>query len=90
MRLQKFITSTDNNIRSLPPSRDALLQHAKRAAYQAGYLWRETTANVKLPDPTIWGWKRGINGTLLPLWEVETCPTEIYLFITTCKCYKQM
>ena len=31
MRLQKFITSTDNNLRNLPPSRDALLQHAKSA-----------------------------------------------------------
>ena len=30
MRLQKFITSTDNNLRNLPLSRDALLQHAKR------------------------------------------------------------
>ena len=46
MRLQKFITSTDNNLRNLPPSRDALLQPAKRACYQAGYLWRETISNL--------------------------------------------
>ena len=49
MRRQKF-TSTDNNLRHLPPSRDVLLQHAKRACYQAGYLWRETISTVELPN----------------------------------------
>ena len=87
MRLHKFITSTDNN---LPPSRDALLQHAKRACCQARYLGRETISNVELPDPTIWGWKRSINGTLLPLWVVELCSIQINTFIMTCKCYKQL
>ena len=53
MRRQKFITSTDDNLRNLPPSRDALLQHAKHVCYQAGYLWGETISNVELPDPTI-------------------------------------
>ena len=41
MRLQKFITSTDNNLRNLPSSRDALLQHAKRVCYQAVSIFME-------------------------------------------------
>ena len=53
MRRQKIISSTDNNLRNLPPSRDALLQRAKRVCYHAGYLGRETISNVELPDPTI-------------------------------------
>ena len=90
MRLHKFITSTDNNLHNLPPSRDALLQHAKPVCYEAGYLWRETISNVELPDPTIWGWKRSINGTLLPLWVAELCSTQIDTSMMTCKCYKQL
>ena len=90
MRLQKSITSTDNNLRNLPRSHVALLQHAKHVCYQAGYLGRETISNVELPDPTIWGWKRSINGTLLPLWVVEFCSIQIDTFIMTCKCYKQL
>ena len=83
MRLQKFITSTDSSPRNLPPSRDALLQHAKRVCYQEGYLGRETISNVELPDPTIWGWKRSINGTLHPLWVAELCSIQINTFIMT-------
>ena len=89
-RRQKSITSTDSNLRNLPPSRDALLQHTKRACYQAGYLWSETISNVELPDPTNWGWKRSINGTLLPLWVAELCSIQIDTFIMTCKGYKQL
>ena len=90
MRLQKFITSIDNNLCNLPPSCDALLQHAKRVCYQARYLWRETISNVELPDPTIWGWKRSISGTLLPLWVAELCSIQIDTFIKTCECYKEL
>ena len=38
-RLDKFNKSTANNLRSLPPSKEALRQHGLQASYQAGYLW---------------------------------------------------
>ena len=37
-RMDRFEMSTDNDIRKLPPCKDALLQHTKRACYQAGFL----------------------------------------------------
>ena len=33
--------STDNDLRLLPPSKNALRQHSFRASDQAGYLWRQ-------------------------------------------------
>ena len=39
-RLEKFKMSTDNDLRVLPPSKEALRQHIYRVSYQGGYLWR--------------------------------------------------
>ena len=89
-RLNKFTMSTDDDLRKLPPGRDALTEHIKRACYQAGYLWRESSDNVSLPDPTLWGWKRNDNGQYEPLW--ETAPSQrsdFEKFISTCFCGAQ-
>ena len=56
-RLDKFNKSTANDLRSLPPSKEALLQHVLRASYQAGYLWWQSAEELKIPDPEQWGWK---------------------------------
>ena len=57
MRLKKFKLSSNNDLRIVPPSKNALLQHVKRACYQAGYLWKEALSNIEIPDPNLWGWK---------------------------------
>ena len=44
--------STDNDLRKLPPSREALIHHTKRACYQAGCIWRESIDNFGLTDPS--------------------------------------
>lgn len=54
---------------TIPPTANALQQHALRAAYQAGHLWgMATNAAPCLPPPaTSWGWmEEGAN--LVPLW----------------------
>ena len=51
-------------IESITPTSAALLQHVKRAAYQAGYYWRQ--ALVAVPDLlglSSWGWQRGPDQT---------------------------
>ena len=62
-RLSKFEKSVDDDLRKLPPSREALSQHVRRSCYQAGYLWQECQADLLLPEPKEWGWlfdeKRG-------------------------------
>ena len=49
--LDKFKNSTDNNVRILPASKEALCQHIYRASYQAGYLWRQSVEELDIPDP---------------------------------------
>lgn len=42
---------------NIPPTRAALLQHTKRAAYQAGHVWSQCLDLVpNLPSPSDWGW----------------------------------
>ena len=52
--------STDDDLRKLPPSRELLIHHTKRACYQAGYLWRVSIDNFNLPDPKSWGWEKKV------------------------------
>lgn len=43
----------------IPPSQEALLQHLKRVAYQAGYCWSQCLVSFPhLPLPSDWGWKK--------------------------------
>ena len=89
MRLNKFKSSPDNDLRKLPPSRASLLQHVKRACYQSGYLWRESLENFDLPDAQLWGWVLGSDGFYVPHWMSETSSVDMEEFIATCKCYSQ-
>ena len=44
------------SIENIPPTEDALLQHVKRATYQAGYVWEQSHVSMQdLPSPTDWG-----------------------------------
>ena len=71
---------------SIPPTRAALVQQAKRAAYQAGWIWIQATA--KQPDTTTplnLGWTRHgetwqVCWTTLP--PIASCCQEL----TKCSC----
>ena len=41
---------------TIPPTRDALLQHCKRAAYQAGIWTTSTVTQQQIPSPEGNGW----------------------------------
>ena len=70
----------------LPPSREALIHHTKRACYQAVYLWRESIDNYDLPDAKSYGWEKN-NGNYGPLWEwTQISRNEFETFISTCFC----
>ena len=58
VRLDKFNKFADNDLRLLPPSKEALRQHIYRASYQAGYLWRQSVEELDIPDPEQWGYKK--------------------------------
>jgi len=43
----------------IPPPSAALIQHIKRAMYQAGYCWGQCLEPFpEMPSPSEWGWKR--------------------------------
>ena len=68
-RLDKFNKSSDNDLRSLPPSRDTFRQDVLRASYQSGYLWRQSVEELVIPDPNDWGWKLDADGAYYsPVW----------------------
>ncbi len=52
-----------------PPTRAALVQHVRRAVYQAGHIWGQAlVCNPELPSPSDWGWKRNADGGWVPFW----------------------
>ena len=58
-----LFTQTGRSIDALPPTREALKQHIKRAAYQAGYCWSQMMVSTpELPSPSDWGWVHTDNG----------------------------
>lgn len=68
--LRKQLFSQLRNIENVPPSKNALEQHVKRAVYQAGFIWGQTlTANPTVPSPEDWGWmRRERDSSLTPYW----------------------
>ncbi len=47
----------------LPPTKAALKEHTKRAAYQAGHVWATMFVHEpNLPSPAEWGWLQTDNG----------------------------
>ena len=82
-RMKKFQKSTDVDLRKLPPSREAILQHTKRACYQAGCIWQECLEDLPLPDPKFWGWHFNEVQELISTVDIETFVTKC---TCTCKC----
>ena len=86
-RLDKFNKSTANDLRSLPPSKEALRQHVLQASYQAGYLWWQSVEELKIPDPEQWGWKLDSMGVLFqPLWTTTHSSVTVKNFTMICSC----
>ena len=84
-RMREFECSTHSNLRLLPPSRIGMLEHAKRACYQAGWIWRHCISNTELPNPEQWGWKL-VNGQYAPLWQTLEEQVDGEVVTITCSC----
>ena len=56
-------------IEAVPPTADALLQHSKRATYQAGFCWAYCLIPApRLPSSSDWGWQKGPDQLWEPQW----------------------
>ena len=96
---RKKLFAKTSSVQRIPPTRAALEQHVKRAAFQGGHVWGQALApDPVLPSPSTWGWIKTDNGLYEPHWTTlpeasKTC----YEFIscgckkgcrTNCKCKK--
>ena len=53
-----FTKSTENILRKLSSTREALQLHILRSAYFAGWIWGATLQpSDQIPSPVDWGWK---------------------------------
>jgi len=64
---KSLFTQKSRNLENLLPTQDSLVQHIKRASYQAN-CWNEALClNPNLPSPMDWGWQKSSAGWQ-PLW----------------------
>ena len=69
LRKQLFTQKT-RTIDNIPPTRDELLQHTKRTAYQGSVIWGNCLgANPSMPTPDLFGWQK-LDGTWVPFLSV--------------------
>ncbi|CAH1160137.1 unnamed protein product [Phaedon cochleariae] len=84
-----LFTQKHRTLDGIPPTKDALMLHVKRAAYQAGHVWGQ--ANVKkpvLPSPGAWGWTRDDIGWE-PTWTTIPEALKSCIEIMACACHQQ-
>ena len=78
-----FFKSRDPKLKDTVLSKNTLLEHIKRPAYQTGWLWRECFNNVEL-----WGWKPSFKlcAKYFPRWQQPDFQTTIKDVVATCGC----
>ena len=60
---KQLFTQKGRAVDALPPTREALRQHIRRTAYQAGYCWGQVmVVAAELPSPGEWGWMKSDTG----------------------------
>ena len=88
MARKHLFTQSGRSIEAIPPTREALIQHIKRAAYQAGFCWGQMMICLpELPSPAEWGWVQGENGWGI-YWTTLPEATEACQQLITCGCKK--
>ena len=95
---QELFSKKSRSLESIPPNKAELVQNARRAVYQGGYMMAQTLLPRQLlPCPSDWGWYHdGISW--VPLWTTllqakDTCYEMIKCGCKTacrggCKCMK--
>lgn len=88
MARKQLFAQKGRPLENIPPTRAALLQHTRRAAYQAGYCWGQATVpSPILPSPQHWGWTM-VNGEWQPYWSDIPEITKSCRELVKCACQK--
>jgi hypothetical protein len=84
-RLDLFKTASSNNLRDIPPSKKGLSLHIRRSAFQAGWIWGNTTSQECSPPPDQFGWK--VFGSKLAIvWSSSARRVLLKRITKTCTC----
>ena len=86
-RMRQFEYNAAASLQSIPPSRNGLTEHIKRACFQGGWIWREAISNIDLPDPENWGWKL-VDGKYHPKWQNSKPDIDVLDVCQVCSCKK--
>ena len=86
---RKYIfANRGRSLESIPPTKDALLQHLKRSVYQGGHCWGQSMErNQILPDPKYWGWTVD-EGKYSIHWTTSLEASKICRELIRCSCKK--
>ena len=86
---QLFTSKRGNMISAqLPPCRDCLFQHAKRANYQAAIWRRSLECTPEVIPPTDCGWSTDDSGDLEILWMTGPPAPSAVLELMSCSCVR--
>ena len=71
----------------LPPTRDALLLHSKRVAYQSGIWCTSEQIEQRLPTLEGWGWTLDDeNQSWVPVWNILPMASKACSEFVKCRC----
>ena len=76
---------SSNELRALPPSKDALQLHVFRSTYQAGWIWGNSMSQLTPPKLESWGW-RVHDGQLKMRWKSCDTWSDLIKATSTCQC----
>ena len=72
---------------NIPPTRDALLHHAKRAVYQASVWAISEQIQQNRPSPETWGWQWDKDTkSWTPVWTTSPIASKACLELIKCSC----
>ena len=83
---RRSLVARGRTIDRIPPTKDALILHTRRAAYQAGHIWGNAIIPApEIPQVTEWGWKLD-NSCLSPVWTLLPEAAKACRHFIKCKC----
>ena len=85
---QELFSKGNRTLEKIPPTKAALLQHTRRAVYQAGHIWGNALVpKPTLPSPSGWGWEKDEN-RWKPVWTLLPQAQQICYELIHCGCKK--
>ena len=85
LRFHSFQNSSSSELRTLPPTKDALCHHIFRCAYQAGWVWGNTLVQRDPPALETWGWEIH-QGHIRLRWKSLNVQEELQIALSICQC----